>query len=218
MPESPLPNWTDPVWSNWALVIVGIVAAWIAVGTLKDLKKQTVAAKDSADSAKKAADAAFLNAQAVINSERPWVSIFVTRKHGSYTFQAGNMGRTPAEIISYSKRRFFARPADLIGEPQYDAEKTPALTLLIPGRELGDQSLELETCNIDILISTNAAASTAVTAEKKALIFIFQIFYKDTLVQTDSSVQPYETRMCFVWTPTSIHPEVGGPAQYNRHT
>jgi|SRR5208282_4261606 hypothetical protein len=53
-----IPAWTDPFWSNWALVIVGIVTAWIALGTLKDIKQQTSTATISADAAKKSAEMA----------------------------------------------------------------------------------------------------------------------------------------------------------------
>lgn len=59
--------WTDPFWSNWALVLVGGVAAWIALGTLADVKEQAVAAKISAEAAKKSADFA---QKAVMISER----------------------------------------------------------------------------------------------------------------------------------------------------
>lgn len=54
--KCPLPVWTDPFWSNWALVFVGLVAAWIALGTLTDLKEQTAATKILAGAAKKSAD------------------------------------------------------------------------------------------------------------------------------------------------------------------
>src|SRR6185437_1193507 len=54
-----------------ALIFVGGIAARIAIKTLDDLKEQTLATKKSAESAQKAANAAFLNAQAVVNSERP---------------------------------------------------------------------------------------------------------------------------------------------------
>ena len=53
-----IPAWTDQFWSNWALVIVGIVTAWIALGTLKDIKQQTSTATISAEAAKKSAEMA----------------------------------------------------------------------------------------------------------------------------------------------------------------
>jgi hypothetical protein len=50
---------------------------------------------------KKAADAAGLNAQAVINSERPWLVISVEGQEARrFAFRAKNVGRTPARLVS----------------------------------------------------------------------------------------------------------------------
>ena len=54
-----IPPWWDTAWATWALVIVGTVAACIALRTLDDVKKQT---SNTAGSV-----------QAVILSERAWV-------------------------------------------------------------------------------------------------------------------------------------------------
>lgn len=54
----------------WLLVFVGAVAAWIAIRTLDDIKKQTVNATKAAESAEKSANA-------LIASERAWVMTFV---------------------------------------------------------------------------------------------------------------------------------------------
>jgi hypothetical protein len=60
------PPWWDVAWSTWALVVVGAIAAWIAVRTLKDIRKQT---RNTAI----AAEAAARNAEAVVNAERAWI-------------------------------------------------------------------------------------------------------------------------------------------------
>jgi hypothetical protein len=51
---------------TWLLVVVGAVAAYLALCTLDDLKKQT-------KNTETAADAALLNAQSIINAERAWI-------------------------------------------------------------------------------------------------------------------------------------------------
>lgn len=172
------------------------------------MERQTKAAEDTAKSA-------LLNAQAVINSERPWVSFFATHSQGVYTFRAANMGRTPAEIISYSKNVIFADPSALTSEPKYGTEIVPPLTILAPGKGLNDQNLELATYDVASLITNNPDHAISLIAGKEAIILLFRIFYRSTLAQLTSI--PYETRMCFVWRPNSP-PEVGGPTQYNRHT
>jgi hypothetical protein len=62
------PPWWDVAWSTWALVGVGVVAAYLALRTLSDIREQT-------KNTKVAADAALLNAQAVINAERAWLMV-----------------------------------------------------------------------------------------------------------------------------------------------
>ena len=88
-----------PIWTNLVLVIValgtGIVIGWQAWETRK-----------AARGAQKAADAAFLNAQAVINAERARLLFEVEKEmdrkmHGIaiFTIYAVNHGRTPAEFV-----------------------------------------------------------------------------------------------------------------------
>jgi hypothetical protein len=55
-PEAP--PWWDVAWSTWALVVVGVVAAYIALGTLSDIRKQTEVSKIAADAARKSAEVA----------------------------------------------------------------------------------------------------------------------------------------------------------------
>ncbi|MGA1999244.1 MAG: hypothetical protein ABSG52_04575 [Terriglobales bacterium] len=104
-------------WGYWAfsglLVVVGSLQVWLLCKTLRAVKAS--------------ADAAFLNAQAVINAERAWVvaelhpmgkkrndkhwvddsgTLFTTEqllggKHEEYSLRIKNIGRTPAQIISF---------------------------------------------------------------------------------------------------------------------
>jgi hypothetical protein len=69
------------------LVLVGIGGIWIAVRALKPTKD--------------AAEAALANAQAVINSERPWLVVMIEPIEdipGMYVVRAVNKGRTPAQL------------------------------------------------------------------------------------------------------------------------
>jgi hypothetical protein len=108
-----IPMWTDPFWPNWALVGVGIAAAWIAVGTLNDLKEQTAAAKTSADTAKTSAETAQQSAEftrkTIENSERAQVLIDHTAiafyrtgqfdNHSWLEITIKNFGRTRARDV-----------------------------------------------------------------------------------------------------------------------
>jgi len=108
---------------NVFLVLVGIAGIIVAIGTLEILGRQT-------DIFEKSADAALLNAQAVMNSERAWLVVelkplalrysdgqwyrFVEDKpvamsaaeilagqHLQYTLRFINLGKTPAFIVKY---------------------------------------------------------------------------------------------------------------------
>ena len=94
-PEPEKSAWGDV--PTWLLVIVGGVAAWIALRTLDDIKKQTI-------NATKAADAAEKSANALIASERAWVMAFA--EHESVRIKItlssnGDEDSTLAFVLSY---------------------------------------------------------------------------------------------------------------------
>ena len=114
-------------WIDWlallistVLMIVGIVGIGAALKTLRAVKKQAdlmteqaALMKEQTAISDKAASAALLNAQAVINAERPWLLIYPSRsgtgEHSSFTFKAVNRGRSPAEIINSGFRMLTPR-------------------------------------------------------------------------------------------------------------
>lgn len=109
----PPPLW-DTYWPTFALVILAGIAAKLGLETLADIRKQTNAQMIAAKAAKKSADAAWLNAQAVINIERALVDVElgkpthdIDESTGETTaffrcgFKITNYGRTVAHIISF---------------------------------------------------------------------------------------------------------------------
>ncbi|SRR6266851_3411066 len=60
-------------WPTWALVLVGVWAARIAIRTLKAIEHEARIARDIADAAKENAVAAKANALALIIENRPWL-------------------------------------------------------------------------------------------------------------------------------------------------
>jgi hypothetical protein len=77
----------DALIANWPLILVGTFGVLIALRALKP--------------AESASKAAFLNAQAVINAERPWLLVSIeaiSDEPDMYIVQAFNAGRTPAEL------------------------------------------------------------------------------------------------------------------------
>jgi hypothetical protein len=124
-----LPPWTDPIWSSWALVVVGVVAAWIALRTLNDLKEQTAAAKASAEAAKKSAEVAEMSLK---EAERADVLLsrcsLESDESGSaedcrVVIEYQNFGRTRGNEVKLT--------LDLVveGVPKTDCEAIPFITL-----------------------------------------------------------------------------------------
>jgi hypothetical protein len=125
-------------WANWALVVVGLLTFIAVWKQIKESAAATQAMRDSLPLQKAAADAALLNAKAVINAERPWVAIFViySSKTGA-SFRAGNMGRTPAEIISFAvESRCVEHIQELPQVPVFTKEIAPQMRILVPGRRI----------------------------------------------------------------------------------
>lgn len=124
-----IPPLTDPFWSNWALVIVGIVTAWIALGTLGDLKKQTAATGVSAEAAKKSAEIAeaslklveradvLLDAASLVHGEG------MSGKDARVVLQFKNFGRTKAIEVN------LALYLVIEGVPESDCTQVPPISM-----------------------------------------------------------------------------------------
>jgi hypothetical protein len=89
--------------ANIRLFIVGIFGTRVALRTLKNIERQTKTGEDAANAAKDGAKAALLNAQAVINAERPWLLVIIESVNGpmgGFNIFVKNKGRTPAMIAA----------------------------------------------------------------------------------------------------------------------
>ena len=187
--------------------IIGVVGGFIGIGLLI---WQSILSRRSAN-------AAWLNAQAVISSERPWITIISRQEAFSYSFWANNQGRTPAEIISLSVE---CRAVDNINglppEPEYTNERTPAVSLLVP---TNPEAPDLELLPVEDVIDFANKEKPKGKWDTKAFVFYFRIRYKNVLSQIDPSVPDYETRKCYCYQPqTSSSLSVCGPKKYNGHT
>src|ERR1039458_9853095 len=127
---------------NWALVVVGGIASFLAWSTLKTIK-------DQASSGRDAANAALLNAQAVINSERPWISISVeSPEPNKFVYKATNVGRTPANItVIWSTPLAITRGQKL--QLVDDFDKTECLFTYPPRLLPPAESCVIGRCNIE---------------------------------------------------------------------
>jgi hypothetical protein len=171
---------------------------------------------------KKAAEAALLNAQAVIAEQRPWIIIFIKEVNpGIFTFAATNQGKTPAKIISYqAEKTFVDKPDNLPIPPHYGLLIIPPVRLLVPGGPKPDGSeldlmLPYDTQNI---MTSDPQRGAAITRGEQVFVFYFRVVYRDFVTRDDPQMPNYETRMCFWYAPKITAPRIGGPDEYNEHT
>ena len=210
-PKSYLLRLSDPanVISIGTLIAI-IVGTVVAGRTLKDIKKQT---KNS----ETAANAALLNAQAVINSERPWIVITVIpdpEQKGLFRFRATNKGRTPANIVvagCYCEVEFFPRgPID--GPP---AEPIYKSSIIDPPENLivSDEAFNINHgVNPESVIDSNSKRQ-AVTEPREWLCVYGQIAYRD--VFTEPSGEPHHTRWFYSYNVDKKQMKPSGPNAYS---
>ncbi|MGD0617992.1 MAG: hypothetical protein ABSB67_10075 [Bryobacteraceae bacterium] len=108
-----------PVGKDWydtlSLIFTGLL---VLVGflTFGVVAWQSWETREAAQAGRAGAEAALLNAQAVINSERPWIVVSVeSPKPNEFHFWATNVGRTPAKVTA-----IYSRPAVITREQKLE--------------------------------------------------------------------------------------------------
>jgi hypothetical protein len=210
------------------LFIAGVLGIIVAIATLKILRRQTKAAEDSATAAR-------LNAEAVINSERPWILMDWERNGPKIgppylvpiedradalaphcLFSMKNFGKTPAKVLS-------GKATLKIGEsptepPEIDIDNLDSRTETMFMFPQGDTRVG-EARLPAMFINKNDR--DAIDKGIKYLWLCGIIRYVDTFVRKDKT-EPYVTTLCYLWeTRTSAaHPfwQLAGPLAYNRAT
>ena len=164
---------------NWVLVIVGsvtcLVIGWQSFET------------------RRAAKGAFLNAQAVINAERPWLLVTLEEVSGpgtGFIIRAKNKGRTPAMIVSARIGCAVAENVEkLPGKPPYGDGSLVQDHIVIPEDEPSVGWFDLSTLN---KMTGNEAAGI------EGQTFVFGIvLYRDLLDL--SQTKPHETRWIYAY-------------------
>jgi hypothetical protein len=199
---------------SWMLVFVTGFAALIALWTLTDIKKQTkntaaavAATKIAIGIAQNSADAALLNAKAVINSERAWVFCHWKKFAQGYMLFMQNHGRTPAEIIDFVQREVQADNLpmgedSLPSNPDYGAPTHLIQTRILPPGDTWEPP--------EWYILTHNLPAPG----KLSFFFYGVVRYRDVL----PSSEVHETRFCYFWSPSLGRLIIGGPSEYTKYT
>jgi hypothetical protein len=224
-PPAPTP-WTMHeriAWgANLVLAILGYAGIMMAVSLLKKIDRQTAYAETAADAAAASAQAALLNAQAVVHSERPWILVTVEPSRSienSFTVMATNRGRTPARIISTMEQtRIVIDEKHLPGKPEYRNEKagSPLVPIiLLPGEFTAIQPF----CRDDVkgLCDSEERFKRIETWEEKVFLY-GEIIYKDLISPPDSQVHVTNWCCWYIHGRQNSGLVMAGPPEYNVHT
>ncbi len=225
-PAAPVPEWGWREQATWAasivLAVLGYVGIMLALRTLKRIERHLETSTTTAQAALESSSAALSLAQAIANSERPWIVVtvepFLTME-SSFKVMAANRGRSPARIINaIDQVRVTHDETQLPKTPEFDTtEKTdaPEPIVLLPGEATGIWAFNRE----DLAsICKSADALRKVERWQETLFLYGRITYMD-LNATDQS-QVHETFWCCRY----IHGEknsalvMAGQPEYNKHS
>jgi hypothetical protein len=216
---------------DWWLVILGF-------GTLAVVLWQTIQTK-------KAAQAALLSAQAVIDAERAWLTVSITDKLKPLTDspknraenerrqlsrllgednEAGkiyfvslrNQGRTPARILRGDFTHRFVKTPDELPVP---VSYSGPIILPDPTFIVSKEAFQIRPGINPYSILDEAKKKVAVGFSIEFLIFYGRIIYEDVFASGDGKKGVHETRWCFAYfLDGRRHFVACGPAEYNGHT
>jgi hypothetical protein len=183
------------------LFLAAVVAAYIALKTLKAIEHEAKEIKDVADAAKDNADAALLNAQAIIASERPWFVVSIEPIEGThprvFRVQAFNAGRTPGRLEdghcvceTHSANHKFS---EKLNDPFY----RPKQDLVVNRDSFSIREIDPESC-------INQRDREGEGMDPQVLFVYGQLRYWDVFtIRNDLAAAPYETWWCFRYDPAT---------------
>ncbi len=208
--------------ANIVLAIVAYFGIMMAVSTLKKIERHTRATEAVAEAAADSAQAALLNAQAVIDAGRPWLLITVEPSRSilnSFAVKATNRGRCPANMIASVERIVIAvDEAHLPEIPEFEEQESSVpfvQVILLPG-----ESTTLKTFSRDDLkgiCETEEMLKRIENWEEKVFIY-GKILYMDLIAPADK--ETHETNWCcwYIHGRQKSGLVVAGPPEYNLHT
>ncbi len=191
---------------------------WLVVlgfATLVVVGYQTIQTRKAADAAASSAEAALLNARAVINAERAWLTVSVRespRHDKGFYILVRNRGHTPARVISIDSNliTFVTDPNRLVIPPDYECRVSlPDSPFVVNGFSLRNG------CYPEELFKQRRASRNWEYIEE-ALMIYGRIIYVDVFPGVGDG--PHETCWCYVYDSGFKKFRTGGPDKYTRNT
>jgi hypothetical protein len=225
-PPAPAATWGWREQVTWGatiiLAVLGYVGIMLALRTLKSIDRHLHSGNAATQAAMDSASAALALAQAIANSERPWIVVtvepFLTMEN-SFKVMASNRGRSPARIVSsVDEMRVAVDETNLPKNPEFDELQPadePEPIVLLPGEATGIWALNREDLPV---ICKEAEVLKKVERWQETLFLFGRIRYMELAAIGEPHM--HETFWCCRY----IHGEknsalvMAGPPEYNKHS
>jgi hypothetical protein len=228
--------YSDSLYRHYlAATVIGVCFSLIVVAMLV---WQNILTRQVTKAAQENAEAALLNARAIINAERPWMFIQIkTVAHGNVQFgdipehinfsvTFHNFGKTPAEIVGFDDHPDCCKstddPDDLPSPPEYSGEgQVLTHTRMIPAEKDWDTPVSYTPHDWFTGEQWND-----IRASRKRLVYWGRLQYRDLIeepksiheLKRDKPITIHETCFCYFWSPVQNEFLITGPNGYNKHT
>jgi type II secretory pathway pseudopilin PulG len=225
-PPPAVSPWTIHERIEWAaivvLAIVGYAGVMMAVSLMRKIERQTLAAEAAAEAAHNSAQAALLNAQAVIDAERPWVLVSVESSmqvENGFVVTAINRGRSPAQIVSTAELvKIVADESKLPKKTENDHREpaTPKVPIiLLPGESIGLKTFSRADAR-GFCESDEQFARIESWEEK--IYLIGRVTYRDLVAPSEAQLHQTDWCCWYIHGRQKSGLVIAGPPEYNVHT
>jgi hypothetical protein len=224
-PPTPQP-WTLHEKIAWAayivLAVLGYAGIMLALSMLRKIERQTAASEAAAVAAQNSAQAALLNAQAIIDAERPWILITVEPSlhvENGFTVTATNRGRSPAQIVSTTEQVKIAADETRLGKKSESDHREPVLPktpiILLPGESTGLKPFSR--ADARGFCESDEQFARIESWEEKMYLF-GRVVYRDLIAPAET--QFHQTDWCcwYIHGRQKSGLVIAGPPEYNLHT
>ena len=225
------PIQTTPPWqfrdqitwaANLVLVVLGYVGIMLALSTLKKIERGSRSVELVAAAAADSAQAALLNAQAIMDAGRPWLLISILPSpdlENSFAVMATNRGRSPARIVGTAEQVIFAiDETHLNRTPEYPSDEltVPLVPIiLMPGESAEIKPFSRE--DLKSICDSEELLRSIENWEEKVYIY-GKVVYRDLTAPPDKPTN--ETAWCcwYIHGRQKSGLVFAGPPDYNLHT
>lgn len=217
-------GWREQVtWgSTIVLAVLGYVGILLALRTLKNIDRHLQSGSATTQAAMDSATAALTLAQAIANSERPWIVVtvepFLTMEN-SFKVMASNRGRSPARIVSSADQvKVAVDETNLPKVPEFEDPvpgDEPEPIVLLPGEATGIWALNREDLPT---ICKEPEMLKKVERWQETLFLYGRIKYMELAAIGEPHM--HETYWCcrYIHGEKSSALVMAGPPAYNKHT